>query len=95
MAGSVFATIEDASSFFRTARQGYAVTPDTGVFDGVELETCGWGIQPMALDEVRSSFFEDASHFPPGTAELDSAFLMERIETVWRARPRLVADVRA
>jgi len=95
MAGSVFATVEEASSFFRTAPQGYAVTPDTGVFDGVELDTCGWGIQPMALDEVRSSFFEDASRFPPGTAELDSAFLMERIETAWRPRHRLVAEARS
>ncbi len=94
MAGSVFATVEDASSFFRNAPQGYAVTPDAGVFDGVELETCGWGIKPMTLDEVHSSFFEDASRFPIGTAQLDSAFLMERVDTAWRARPHLVADVR-
>ena len=94
MAGSVFATVEDASSFFRTAPQGYAVTPDAGVFDGVELETCGWEIEPMTLDEVHSSFFEDASRFPTGTAELDSAFIMERIDTAWRARPRLIAEAR-
>ncbi len=94
MAGSVFPAVEDASSFFRTAPQGYAVTPDAGVFDGVELETCGWDIKPMTLDGVHSSFFEDVSRFPIGTAELDSAFLMERVDTTWRARPHLVAQGR-
>ena len=92
MAGSVFATVGQASSFFRTAPQGYAVTPTKGVFDGVELETCGWGIQPMCVEDAQSSFFEDSSHFPAGTAELDSAFLMEKIDTAWRGRPRLVAE---
>jgi hypothetical protein len=94
MDGSVFASVEDASSFFRCAPVGYAATPAAGVFDGVELETCGWAIEPLIAEEVHSTFFDDPRRFPVGTALLDSAFLMERIRTTWTARPPLVSGAR-
>jgi hypothetical protein len=93
MPGSLFTTTDEASSFFRCAPVGYAATPSPEILDGVELETCGWGMEPLVAEEVRSSFFDDRDHFPTGTATLDSAFLMERIDTTWTARPRLLARV--
>ncbi len=92
MPGSVFATVDEASGFFRCAPVGYAATPDAGVFDGVALTAEDWAIQPLHLDDVRSSFFEDRARFPAGTATPDSAFLMAGLDTCWRAQPALVAS---
>lgn len=91
MAGSVFGSVAQASEFFRCAPVGYAATPTAGVFDGVALTAEGWGIEPLHLDEVRSSFFDSPDHFPVGTAVPDSAFLMAGLETCWRPLPALLA----
>jgi hypothetical protein len=89
--GSIFADVASASRFFRCAPVGYAATPTEGRFDGVELETAGWGLRPLHLDEVSSSFFDDPARFPPGTAVTDSAFLMGGVATTWRPRPEICA----
>ncbi len=91
MPGSVFGTLAQASGFFRCAPLGYAATRRRGVFDGVALRAEGWAIQPLHLDDVRSSFFEDPARFADGTATPDSAFLMAGLDTSWRALPALVA----
>lgn len=95
MPGSVFESVAAASAFFRSAPVGYAATPCDGVFDGVELGTDGWNLEPLHVERVSSSFFDDGARFPPGTATLDSAFLMAQIPTRWRPQPQLVAPVGA
>jgi hypothetical protein len=87
--GSIFTSLDAASGFFRCAPAGYAATPAPGVFDGVELETAGWTLEPLRLDRVASSFFDDRRRFPAGTAEPDSAFLMSGLSTIWHPQPRL------
>ncbi len=91
MPGSVFADVEAASRFFRCAPLGYAATPTEGTFDSVALGTEGWGIEPLEIEEARSSFFDDQARFPPGSASLDSAFLMGGLATTWHAQPKLMA----
>lgn len=95
MPGSVFASVEVASAFFRCAPVGYAATPCTGVFDGVELGTEEWNLTSLHVERATSSFFDDATRFPRGTATLDSAFLMAQISTRWHPQPQLVAPVGA
>jgi hypothetical protein len=87
--GSIFTSLDAASSFFRCAPAGYAATPAQDVFDGVQLETSGWTLQPLRLDRVASSFFDDRRRFPVGTAMPDSAFLMSGLSTIWRPQHRL------
>ena len=87
--GSIFTSLEAASGFFRCAPAGYAATPARDVFDGVALETAGWTLQPLRLDRVASSFFDDRRRFPAGTAVPDSAFLMSGLSTIWRPQPEL------
>jgi hypothetical protein len=94
MSGSVFTTVEAASTFFRSAPIGYAATPRDGVYDGVELGTDGWNLEPLHVARVASSFFDDRARFASGTATLDSAFLMSEIATRWRPQPELVAATR-
>jgi len=88
MAGSVFATVDDASAFFRCAPVGYAATPAAGVFDGVTLTADRWAIAPLQLEQVQSSWFD---RFPKGSAVPDSAFLMADLATTWKPEPALVA----
>lgn len=95
MAGSVFGSVEKASAFFRRAPLGYAATPTHGVFDGVALAAEDWAIEPLHLDEARSSFFDDPTRFATGAAVVDSALLMANLDTTWRARPKLLASPEA
>lgn len=90
MSGSVFASVDQASGFFRCAPLGYAATPKAGVFDGVALTAEGWAIEPLHLDEVGSSFFDDQTRFASGAAVADSAFLMANLDTTWKPQPRLL-----
>lgn len=84
MAGSLFPTLDEASTFFREAPKAYAATPRDGVFDGVALEAGGWGLQPLHVEEAYSSLFDGFR-----SAVLDSAFLMEGLDTHWRSQPKL------
>jgi len=90
-AGSVFASVPEASAFFEAAPLGYSATRRPGELDGVELACTGWRVEPLAVSHVRSSFFEDETLFPPGTAELDSGLLMSDLPAVWKARQTLRA----
>jgi hypothetical protein len=90
-ADSVFASVDEASEFFRLAPAGYSATPVPGVFDGVALETSYREKRPLRVDSVRSSYFDDPRLFPPGTATVDSAFVVTGLAT-WRPLAPLVTS---
>lgn len=83
--GSLFASIDEASRFFEMGSVGYSATSDPEGFDGLELRTGNWQVRPFHVDQLRSSFFEDASLFPRGSARFDNALIMNQIEHEWRA----------
>lgn len=84
--GSVFASLDEASAFFQNGALGYSVTRRPGVFDGLELRTLAWRMQPLAVEHVESSFFDSPALFPPGSARFDSALLMRDLEHEWHGR---------
>lgn len=88
-AKSVFQSVEEASQFFERGSLGYSVTRQPGCFDGLELRTFGWKIEPLTVETVASSFFEDQRLFPLGSIEFDCALLMRGIEHEWHSRPTL------
>lgn len=92
--GSVFADVGSASRFFRCAPIGYAATPTPHLFDGIKLETEGWQLCPLRLDEAYSSLFDDPRLFPAGAAVPDSAFLMGGLATTWHPQPPLRVTAR-
>ncbi len=94
-AGSIFASVEEASEFFRRDAVGYSATRDPGRLDGVRLVTHAWRVEPLAVDEVFSSFFADARRFPPGSVAFDHALLMRGIPHRFEALPSLALDVAA
>ncbi len=90
-AGSVFGDISSASAFFGCAPYGYSERPDGRSLDAVRLDCDGWNLQPLTVDDLWSSYFEDADRVPRGSAVFDSAFLMQDLDTTWSPLPRLPA----
>jgi hypothetical protein len=89
---SVFGSLGEASAFFERGSVGYSATARPGEFDGLELRTLAWRVQPLAVVRAESSFFEDQTLFPAGSAELDCALLMRGIDHEWHGRGVLRAD---
>jgi hypothetical protein len=82
-ASSVFGSLRGASDFFEQGSVGYSPAGQAGRFDGLELRSFAWDIQPLAIDRVESSYFEDRTLFPPGAVEFDCALLMRGIDHEW------------
>ena len=89
---SIFTSMEEASAFFEGGSLGYSATACPGEYDGLELRTLKWHMDPLRVEKVESSFFEDRSKFPPGSVVFDSAFLMRSIDHEWHGRPTLSGE---
>ncbi|HUL51480.1 MAG TPA: hypothetical protein VLU94_02730 [Candidatus Nitrosotalea sp.] len=84
---SVFASLDEASAFFRNGGCGWS--PDGREdFEGVQLCTETWAMQPLIVERVHSTFFANPIQFPSGAVEFDSALLMNGIGHEWRALGR-------
>jgi hypothetical protein len=86
---SVFRSMDEASAFFQTGSLGWSARNDPGEFDGIELRTHTWRMEPLIVERVESSYFNDVDVFPNGSVEFDSAFLMRGIEHEWHGRGRM------
>lgn len=87
-AGSLFPTLREASQFFERGSLGYSATATPGRYDGVELRSQTWTVEPLAVDRMESSYFEA---FPRGSVEFDGALLMRNIDHEWHGRGVLEA----
>lgn len=83
---SVFGTLAEASDFFARGALGYSVTAQPGVLDGLELHSLRWQVEPLDIDVVRSSYFEDSNRFPEKSIAFDCALLMRDIAHEWHGR---------
>ena len=86
-ASSCFASLADSSAFFEPGSTGYSVTRDCCRLDGLRLEAYRWEVKPLEVLSVESSFFADASAFPPGSAVFDHALIMRDIPHAWHLMP--------
>jgi hypothetical protein len=84
---SIFVDIDEASDFFRRDALGYSPTREPDRYDGLELQAAHWHIDPLAVDDVASTFFDDRSVFPAGSVEFDCALSMRRTQARWRSQP--------
>jgi hypothetical protein len=82
---ALFAGLQEASDFFRRGSAGFSATRDSGRLDGLELRADRWVVEPAEAHAVRSSFFDDARLFPPGSATLDCVLLMRDLPATWTA----------
>ena len=89
---TVFGSLEETSAFFQAGSMGYSATPDPARFQGLELRCHKWSVEPLEVEEVRSSFFEDLSLFPKGSIGFDCALLMRGIEHEWHGHSDLCCE---
>ena len=87
--GSIFGSVADASAFFEQGSLGYSATRREGVFDGLELRSMAWRVEPLAVNVVESSFFERDGRFPTGSTQFDCALLVRNVDHEWHAREQL------
>ncbi|MEM1228214.1 MAG: DUF2071 domain-containing protein [Planctomycetota bacterium] len=90
---SVFSSLGEASRFFENGSLGYSATHNDSRFDGLELRCQKWHVEPIEVDHVESSYFEDESQFPPGSVEFDCALLMRGVRHEWHGRNDLCCPV--
>lgn len=83
---SIFESLGEASAFFERGSLGYSVTAREGEYDGLELKTSTWGVRPLEVERIESSFFDDPQRFPSGAAEFDCALLMQDVDHEWHGR---------
>jgi hypothetical protein len=88
-ASSIFGSLAEASEFFERGSVGYSTTEDPRRYDGLVLDTAQWRVSPLAVRDVRSSYFEDPERFAPGTVVFDHALIMRDVEHRWVAAPDL------
>ena len=81
----LFSTLEEASRFFECGSVGYSDGRTTDVLEGMELVTNAWRVEPLNVDHVESSFFEDRDRFPVGSVDLDCALIMRHVPVSWRS----------
>ena len=91
-AGSIFGRVETASAFFERGSLGYSATSHPDRFDGLELRSLNWKVEPLEVSRVESAYFEDRRRFPGGPGEFDCALLMRNIAHEWRARDQMCVE---
>ncbi|OZB83559.1 MAG: hypothetical protein B7X41_10385 [Microbacterium sp. 14-71-5] len=90
-ASSLFASVEEASAFYRAGRIGWSLGHDGVTLEAVALAAEEWAVEGARIRGVRSSFFEA---LPDGAAELDHVVVMRDLEITMEA-PTTGADTRA
>lgn len=88
----LFADTREASDFFEAGSTGYSATSRPRRFDGLGLKTAGWKVAPTSVTHASSSFFDDPTLFPRGTAELDCALLMRSVPVRWEPLESLTGE---
>lgn len=78
---SIFKNLESASDFFKNGAIGFS--PNKSAYDGIELKTSNWKVEPLKVETVDSSFFQNTSVFPKGSVCFDNALLMRNIKHTW------------
>jgi hypothetical protein len=88
---SCFESLAASSSYFEGGSIGYSVTRESGRLDGIRLQTDGWQVRPLAVEQVESSFFAEQSVFPAGSVTFDHALIMRDLEHRWHVVPDMIA----
>jgi hypothetical protein len=88
-ADSIFDSLQAASDFFEAGSVGYSATSKLGRYDGLELHSFNWKVEPLAVSKVDSSFFSNPHLFPEGSIQFDCALLMRNIKHEWHGREPL------
>jgi hypothetical protein len=89
---SIFPSPDVASEFFKRGSLGYSPAAKPGTFDGLELRSVTWQVEPLGIASIESSFFGNHDVFPPGSVEFDCALLMRDVAHEWLARESVCSE---
>lgn len=78
---SIFQHLDNASKFFESGAVGYS--PNGDKYDGLQLKTFNWKVEPLLVTKVHSNFFENELIFSKGSVQFDNALLMTEIKHEW------------
>lgn len=78
---SVFDDLDTASDFFKAGSLGFS--PNGNKYDGLLLNAYKWEVEPLKVNQVKSSFFENELVFPKGSINFDNALLMTNVHHEW------------
>lgn len=84
--GSIFESTEEASEFLKSGSVGFSRLPE-GRLECVRLDVARWQVDPLDVDDIHSSYFDDELRFPRGSVAYDSAFLMRDVVHEWHTLP--------
>lgn len=84
--GSVFPSVAAASQFFERGSVGYSPGRNQSL-EGMELRSQDWKVEPLAVEQISSSVFDNSAVVPRGSAEFDCALLMRNIRHEWHETP--------
>jgi hypothetical protein len=79
---SLFATVDEASEFYRHGAVGWSPRLGDDGVEALELTSSDWEVTPATVLHVESSFFDS---LPPGSVSLDSALVMRDLPLEWKA----------
>jgi hypothetical protein len=82
---ALFADVDTASRFFEGGAVGYSPGRDGRRLEALRLSTQAWRVDPARVVSARSTFFDDRSRFPVGSAALDCALVMRKVPVTWDA----------
>jgi len=86
---SIFSSVDDVSRFFESGSLGYSPSSTKQVFDGLELRSNQWRVEPLSVNHIESSLFDDPQVFPANAIAFDNALLMRNIDHEWHGRGAL------
>lgn len=80
---SGFSSLAESSAFFERGCVGYSATCGGSRLDGLRLQTKHWSVRPLAITQIRSTYFEDTARFPVGSIDFDHGLIMRDIPHEW------------
>lgn len=78
---ALFATVQEASDFYRAGAIGWSPGRDGRAAEALELTSTSWSVAPGRINALTSSFFDA---LPVGAATVDSALVMRDISVLWQ-----------
>ncbi|GGS37888.1 hypothetical protein Snoj_28770 [Streptomyces nojiriensis] len=85
----LFADLAEASLFFQHGSKGLSPSSTGRHLEGMRLRSDAWHIEAGRVSSAASSFFDDPTRFPPGSATLDCALVMRNVPATWQPLPTL------
>jgi hypothetical protein len=80
---AIFASVEEAATFFQASTTLYTNATPTGELEGMEITPSTWPIRAMALWESSSTLLERL--IPKESLTLDCAMLLRNVDYEWSA----------